>query len=208
MSRGRVFVIDDDTAVLASLEAVLDVAGFDVTIFRSSRAFLGALDEVGFGCVVTDVRMPDLSGLALVERLTASGRRHWPVIVISGHADVPMAVAAMKAGACTVLEKPISPPALVEMIDAAFAARSSVSGPATEDADAAARLGSLSRREREVLSHLVNGASSKVAALVLGISPRTVDVFRGNILRKTRAPNVAALATLAAKGGWFSGALQ
>lgn len=208
MSRGRVFVIDDDAAVLASLEAVLDVAGFEVAIFRSSRAFLDALDKVGFGCVVTDVRMPEISGLDLVERLTANGRRSWPVVVISGHADVPMAVAAMKAGACNFLEKPISPPALVEAIDLAFAGRAAISGPVAEDADAVARLGLLSRREREVLSHLVNGASSKVAALVLGISPRTVDVFRGNILRKTQAPNVAALATLAAKGGWFSGPPQ
>lgn len=212
MSRGRVFVIDDDTAVLASMEAVLDVAGFEVSVFRSPRTFLGALDDMDPGCVVTDVRMPEISGLELVERLMGSGRRSWPVVMISGHADVPMAVAAMKAGACNFLEKPISPPALVEAIELAFAGRAAVSGPVNEDAAAAAaaaaRLGLLSRREREVLSHLVNGASSKVAALVLGISPRTVDVFRGNILRKTQAPNVAALATLAARSGWFSGPPQ
>ncbi len=208
MSRGRVFVIDDDTAVLASLEALLDVAGFEVTVFRSPQAFLDALDGLGFGCVLTDVRMPDISGLVLVDRLAACGRRSWPVIVISGHADVPMAVSAMKAGACTFFEKPVSPSALVEAIDLAFAGRAALPGPVAGDTDAAARLELLSRREREVLSHLVNGASSKVAALVLGISPRTVDVFRGNILRKTQAPNVAALATLAAKGGWFPGPLQ
>jgi two-component system response regulator FixJ len=190
------------------MQAVLDVAGFEVAIFRSPRAFLDGLDDMDIGCVVTDVRMPEISGLELVERLMASGRRSWPVVMISGHADVPMAVAAMKAGACNFLEKPISPPALVEAIELASAGRAAVSGPVAEDADAAARLGLLSRREREVLSHLVNGASSKVAALVLGISPRTVDVFRGNILRKTQAPNVAALATLAARGGWFSGPPQ
>lgn len=203
MSRGRVFVIDDDTAVLASLEALLDVAGFDVKVFGSSRGFIDALEGLAFGCIVTDVRMPEISGLALLDRLTASGRRHWPVVVISGHSDVPMAVAAMKAGACHFLEKPISPLALRDVIEAAFKARPCSPVPAVEDADALARLRSLSRREKEVLSHLVTGASSKVAAIVLGISPRTVDVFRGNILRKTQAPNVAALATLAAKGDWF-----
>ncbi len=201
MSKGRVLVIDDDTAMLDSLEAMLEVAGFEVSAFPAPADFFAALGHVPFGCVVTDVRMPEISGLAVVERLAADGRGHWPVVVISGHADVPLAVAAMRAGACNVLEKPIAPAALVEAIDAAFAARQ-IPAAIFDDPEALARLDSLSRREREVLSHLVKGASSKVTALVLGISPRTVDVFRGNILRKTGASNIAALATLTARSGW------
>lgn len=202
MSRGRVIVIDDDPAVLASLKAMLDVAGFEVVVFSSSRTFFAALDGLPPGCIVTDVRMPEVSGLAVVERLRASGRGDWPVVVISGHADVPTAVAAMKAGACNFLEKPLSPPVLVEAIASALLVREAMGG-ATGDGEHEARLRSLSRRETEVLSHLVKGASSKATALALGISPRTVDVFRANILRKTRAPNIAALATLVARAPRF-----
>lgn len=198
MSRGRVMVIDDDPAVLASLEAMLAVAGFEVMAFRSPQAFVSQLERLEPGCVVTDVRMPDISGLALVERLRTSGRGDWPVVVISGHADVPMAVQMMKAGASNFLEKPIPPPVLVEAIVAAIETRAS-RHRTPGDPEQEARLSSLSRRETEVLSHLVQGASSKATALVLGISPRTVDVFRANILRKTGAPNVAALATLVAR---------
>ncbi|MBX9615145.1 MAG: response regulator [Caulobacteraceae bacterium] len=202
MPRGRVIVIDDDPAVLASLEAMLAVAGFEVVVFRSPRAFFAALDALAPGCVVTDVRMPEISGLAVVERLRASGRGGWPVVMISGHADVPMAVDAMKAGASTFLEKPIAPPALVEAITAAVAARApGGAGPGDDDEDP--RLRTLSRRESEVLAHLVKGASSKAAAQLLGISPRTIDVFRANILRKTGAPNIAALATLMARSSRF-----
>lgn len=202
MSRGRVLVIDDDPAVLASLEAMLAVAGFEVVVFRSPKAFFAALDELAPGCVVTDVRMPEISGLAVVERLKAAGRGDWPVVVISGHADVPMAVDAMKAGASTFLEKPIAPPVLVEAITSALLVQSARdTGPGNPDEEA--RLHTLSRRESEVLAHLVKGASSKAAAQALGISPRTVDVFRANILRKTQAPNIAALATLVARSSRF-----
>jgi two-component system response regulator FixJ len=195
-------VIDDDPAVLASLEAMLAVAGFEVVVFRSPRAFFATLDALAPGCVVTDVRMPELSGLAVLERLRATGRGDWPVVMISGHADVPMAVDAMKAGASTFLEKPIAPPALLEAITAAIAVRDSgVAGPG--DADEDPRLRTLSRRESEVLGHLVKGASSKAAAQILGISPRTVDVFRASILRKTGASNIAALATLVARNARF-----
>ena len=200
MSEGPVIVIDDDAAVLESLDAMLTAAGLDVTTFASPSTFFSALPGHPFSCVVTDVRMPEMSGLALVERLGASGYGNWPVIVISGHADVPMAVAAMRAGASNFLEKPFGPGALVQAIRDAFAACSPVNTAIPGFSEARSRFQTLSPREREVLSHLVNGASSKVTAMVLGISPRTVDVFRANILRKMQVPNIAALATLVGRG--------
>lgn len=200
MPRGKIIVIDDDAAVLDSIDAMLTVADFEVTTFASPTAFFAALDALPAACVVTDVRMPEMSGLALVERLAQSGRRDWPLIVMSGHADVPMAVAAMKAGASNFLEKPFASGALVQAILDAFKGARTVDVEAPGFAEARSRFQTLSPREREVLSHLVNGASSKVTAMVLGISPRTVDVFRGNILRKMQAPNVAALATLVGRG--------
>lgn len=200
MSRGHVFVIDDDAAVLASIEAILSVADFEVTVFASPTLFLTNLETLPFGCVVTDFRMPEMSGLALVERLGKSGRQDWPLIVISGHANVPMAVAAMKAGAADFLEKPFGSGALVQAITEAFTACGPVDTASAEFSNARRRYQTLSPREREVLSHLVNGASSKAAAVALGISPRTVDVFRGNILRKMQAPNIAAIATLVGRG--------
>lgn len=200
MPRGQVIVIDDDAAVLDSIDAMLTAAEFEVATFVSPIAFLAAVDTLPFGCIVTDVRMPEMSGLALVEHLNKTGLSTWPVIVISGHADVPMAVAAMKAGASNFLQKPFGSGALVQAILDALIAAGPVDTAAPGFGEVRARFQTLSPREREVLSHLVNGASSKVTALVLGISPRTVDVFRANILRKTQMPNIAALATLVGRG--------
>lgn len=200
MPRGQVIVIDDDAAVLESIDAMLSVADFEVTGFASATMFFSALESLPFACIVTDVRMPEMSGLALVERLKETCQRDWPLIVISGHADIPMAVAAMKAGASNFLEKPFAAGALVQAILDAFAAFKPVDTAAPEFDEARRRFQTLSPREREVLSHLINGASSKVTALVLGISPRTVDVFRANILRKMQSPNIAALANLIGRG--------
>ena len=200
MTRGQVIVIDDDAAVLESIDAMLTVADFEVTSFASPQLFFAALDTLPFACIVTDVRMPEMSGLTLAERLRNSGHRDWPLIVISAHADVPMAVSAMKAGASNFLEKPFGSGALAQAILDAFAACKPIDTAAPGFEEARSRFRTLSPREREVLSHLVNGASSKVTALVLGISPRTVDVFRGNILKKMQSPNIAALATLVGRG--------
>ncbi len=200
MPSGKVIIIDDDAAVLESIEAMLATAGFEVTAFTSATRFLNMLEIMTFACVVTDVRMPEMSGLDLAERLAHAGRGDWPLIVISGHGDIPMAVSAMKAGASNFLQKPFAPGELVQAIVDAFEARKVVNVQSHAYAQACERLQTLSPREREVLSHLVNGASSKVTALVLGISPRTVDVFRSNILRKMQAPNIAALATWVGRG--------
>ncbi|MGV9005212.1 MAG: response regulator transcription factor [Brevundimonas sp.] len=200
MSKGHVVVIDDDAAVLESIEAMLTVADFDVRVFASPTVFFATLDSLPPSCVVTDVRMPEMSGLALVKRLGESGRGDWPLIVVSGHADVAMAVSAMRAGASNFLEKPFVSGALVQAILDALAVRRSINAQTPGLEEARDRFQTLSRREREVLTHLVKGASSKVTAMVLGISPRTVDVFRCNILRKMQTPNIAALATLVGRG--------
>lgn len=200
MSKGYVIVIDDDEAVLGSIDAMLGVFDFRVRTFASPILFFEGLETLPFSCVVTDVRMPEMSGLELVTRLGQSGRQDWPVIVISGHADVSMAVSAMRAGASNFLEKPFGPGALVQAIADAFSTRVPVNIDSADLAEVRSRFETLSPREREVLSHLVKGASSKVTAIVLGISPRTVDVFRASILKKMKSPNIAALATLVGRG--------
>ncbi|NBB51201.1 response regulator [Rhizobium sp. CRIBSB] len=200
MSRGDIVVIDDDVAVLESIGFLLTAAGFAPKTFASPSVFLAAIDTLACDCIVTDVRMPEMSGLDLMTRLYEDGRRDWPVVVISGHADVAMAVAAMKAGASNFLEKPFPPAALIQAIEDAKVVRRPAGEDTPELQQARARFQTLSRREREVLLHLANGASSKVTAMVLGISPRTVDVFRANILKKMQSPNIAAIATLVGRG--------
>lgn len=198
MSQPAVIVIDDDPAVLDSLVSMLTVAGHRVCEFASALTFLDALPGLTISCIVTDIRLPQIDGLTLIQRLKERGHEATPVIVISGHADVPIAVAAMQMGAMTVLEKPFPPGRLLTAVrDAIEGARP---GHDAEEAIAIRqRYETLTTREREVMANLTQGASSKVTAIRLGISPRTVDVFRGNILRKMEASNVAGLATQAAK---------
>lgn len=200
MSKGEIVVIDDDVAVLESIGFLLNAAGFSTQTFASPTVFLAAINTLACDCIVTDVRMPEMSGLALMTRLHEEGHRDWPVVVISGHADVAMAVAAMKAGASNFLEKPFPPAALIQAIEDAMAVRRPTGEDTPELQQARTRFQTLSRREREVLLHLSNGASSKVTAMVLGLSPRTVDAFRANILRKMKSPNIAAIAILVGRG--------
>jgi len=181
-----VHVIDDDDAVRDSLEFMLDAAGLRVRCWESAVAFLEALDRLDHGCIVTDVRMPEMTGLELVRRLKDRGIAA-PVIVITGHADVPLAVEAMKAGVVDFIEKPFENQRLLGAIRAAMEARRE--GPdGAEKSDElrkiAERISSLSTRERQVLEALVEGRANKVIAYDLGISPRTVDRHRENILAK------------------------
>lgn len=199
MSSKSVVVVDDDPGVLESLVEMLRIDGYDATGFPSAIAFLEADADVGRSCIVTDIRMPGLDGLAFIERLQATGRADWPVIVISGHANVPIAVTAMQAGAITVLEKPFQPKDLFAAIDEAMTALARAE-PSAAISEARVRYRTLSKREREVLGLLLEGKSSKVTAQMLGLSPRTIDVFRANILRKMEAPNIAALAMQVAQG--------
>ena len=195
-TRSAVAVIDDDKPVLVSLVEMLSIAGFDCVGFDSPVDFLRALPKLAPCCVITDVRMPRISGLTLIERMSGLGYGHWPVIVISGHADIPMAVAAMQLGASTFLEKPFRPD---QLIDAIEAAQQRMRCPAPTDpagVEARGRLKTLTCREREVFNHAVAGASIKATAVEMGLSHRTVEAFRASILRKMGARNFTALAGL------------
>jgi two-component system response regulator FixJ len=189
----RVVVIDDDAAVLESLDALFTTAGYEVYAFGSANAFLARLDILPPACIVTDLRMPDMDGLTLVNRLKRELHLAWPVVVISGHADVAQAVSAMQAGAVDFLVKPFPPQRLLAIVNACLLTFAAGSVDPTSAMDH--RYSTLSARERQVVELLISGGSSKTAALALGISPRTVDVFRGKILRKMDVTNIAALST-------------
>ena len=195
MNQAHVVVIDDDTGVLESLVSLLTIAGHRITAFTSAVTFLDRSAHDDVDCIITDIRLPQIDGLSLLQRLKERGVTAPPVIVISGHADVPVAVSAMQLGAMTVLEKPFPPARLVEAVGRAIEGRLIREGTSDAGRAVSSRFATLSAREREVLGHLLKGASSKVAARALGISHRTVDVFRASILRKMESRNLASLAT-------------
>ena len=187
-----VHLVDDDLAVRQSLAFLLTSAGFAVRTYESAARFLDALAAVQPGCVVTDVRMPGLSGLEL-QRELVDRRINLPVIVMTGHGDVPLAVAAMKAGAVDFIEKPFSDELMISAIHAAFDRYASDAKARDEAGAAQARLSSLSQREREVLEGLVAGQPNKVVAYALGISARTVEVHRANLMAKMGAGSLPEL---------------
>jgi two-component system response regulator FixJ len=198
--RGKVFVIDDDEAMRDSLEFLLAAADFDVTLFESAQLFLDALPGVGLGCVVSDVRMPGIDGLQLLKRLKAD-HQPLPVLIMTGHGDVPLAVEAMKLGAVDFLEKPFEDDRLIGMIDAAL--KQAESGARSEAAalDIAARIHTLSPRERQVMEGLVAGLSNKQIARDYDISPRTIEVYRANVMTKMQAGSLSELVRLAMRAG-------
>jgi len=195
MSDPVVHVVDDDAAVRDSIAFLLETAGLAVRTYESAPAFLAATDPAP-GCIVTDVRMPEMSGVELVRRLKALGRPD-PVIVITGHADVPLAVEAMKAGVSDFIEKPFDDEVLLAAIAAALRRGEAQGRREAERAGAAARLATLSAREREVLDGLVAGRANKVIAFDLGISPRTVEVYRANLMTKMAVSSLSELVRLA-----------
>jgi two-component system response regulator FixJ len=190
-----VHVIDDDAAVRDSIAFLLESAGLVARTYPSAIAYLEAAD-LAPGCIVTDVRMPEMSGIELVRRLKAAGRRD-PVIVITGHADVPLAIEAMKAGVADFIEKPFDDEVLLGAIRKAMRDGGAPEQVDAERAEAARRLATLSLREREVLDGLVAGRANKVIAFDLGISPRTVEVYRANVMTKMGAGSLSELVRLA-----------
>jgi two-component system, LuxR family, response regulator FixJ len=192
MAEPVVHVIDDDEAMRDSLAFLLDTVSLSVRTYASAIQFLEHVDGLAPGCIVTDVRMPDMSGLELVRRLNERGAPH-PVIVITGHGDVPLAVEAMKLGAMDFLEKPFEEETLLRAIRSALA----VGGRSQEDLAEKRRLQSifeaLSPREQEVLQGVVEGKLNKTIAFELGISPRTVEVYRANVMSKTGARGLSEL---------------
>ena len=195
-----VFVADDDEAVRESLQLLLESAGHRVRSFASGSEFLDAAPFAEGGCLIIDVRMPGIGGLEVQERLRVEGVG-LPVIVITGHGDVPLAVQAMKAGAVDFVEKPFAEEAILAAVERALelSRRRHVAGSAAADAEA--RLARLSPRERQVLCRLVAGKQNKVIAYELGISPRTVEIHRARVMEKTRSRSLSELVRLAIGGG-------
>ncbi|HET7883780.1 MAG TPA: response regulator FixJ [Acetobacteraceae bacterium] len=187
-----VHIVDDDASVRDSLSILLESAGFVVRAYDSAPAFLEAASDRQAGCVLTDVQMPELNGLELQRRLAERGIR-LPVIVMTGHADVPIAVEALKAGASDFLEKPFDDEHLITAVTAAIAASQRVHDEAAAVADIAARLATLTPREREVLEGLVAGHPNKTIAYDLGSSPRTVEVHRARVMEKMGARSLPEL---------------
>jgi two-component system response regulator FixJ len=178
-----VHVIDDDEAVRRSLALLLFSAGRTVRTYASAECFLEALPQTMDGCVVVDVRMPGMDGLQLQEHLTTLGV-HLPVVVVTGHADIALAVRAMKAGARDFIEKPYTNERMIEAVTAALASGRLDLTRARRTSEARARVGRLSARELSVLRELVAGRPNKMVAHALNISPRTVEIHRANMMDK------------------------
>jgi two-component system response regulator FixJ len=195
-----VHVIDDDEAVRQSLAFLLKTAGLAVQTYDSAVAFLKVATEVKAGCIVTDVRMPELSGIDLLQRLKEL-RLDVPVIVVTGHGDVPLAVEAMKIGAVDFLEKPFDDEALLTSVRAALDTQDRNSQRQAERAEIESRLAALSNRERDVLGGLVAGHANKQIAFDLGISPRTVEIYRANLMTKMEAASLSDLVRMALIAG-------
>ncbi len=191
-----VHVVDDDAAMRDAVGLLLSTEGFKVHTHANAPAFLKAIATQRQGCVVTDVRMPEMNGIDLIARMREE-RIGMPVIVLTAHADVPLAVEAMKLGAVDLLEKPFEDDALLTAVDAALERRSADDVRSRESLVIKNRLASLTRRENEILAGLMRGLSNKVIAHDLGISIRTAEVHRANIMAKMRAGNLAELVKMA-----------
>lgn len=187
----HVFVVDDDPDVRDSLRLLLESAGHKVKVYSSGKAFLD--DKPNYvGCMIADIRMPDMSGLELQEEVVKRGLP-LPVIIITGHGDVPLAVRAMKAGAIDFIEKPFDDERILASIQRALEVGTRSRSKSAETRAAKDLLELLTPRERSVLDKLVKGRSNKVAAYELGISPRTVEIHRAHIMDKMKAVNLSDL---------------
>ncbi len=187
-----VYLIDDDEAVRASTSMLLEAAGMKVRSFGSGREFLAVAPELRAGCVLTDVRMPEMDGLELQRRLREIGVR-LPVVIMTGHADVPMAIKALKAGASDFIEKPFKEDILLKAVQSAIETSRESLEVEEQKASIKSALASLTPRERQVLDALVAGHPHKVIAKDLGMSPRTVEVHRARIMDKTGAGSLSEL---------------
>ncbi|WP_421725092.1 response regulator FixJ [Bauldia sp.] len=198
-----VHIVDDDENVRDSLSFLLETAGQTVLAFDSAAALLHKASAGMTGCVVTDVRMPEMTGTELLAGLKQAGI-DVPVIVITGHGDVPLAVEAMKLGAFDFIEKPFDDATIVAAIEAALREEARRAKNEAGKADVVARLSTLSQRERQVLDGLVTGLPNKTIAFDLGISPRTVEVYRANVMSKMEAGSLSDLVRMALLAGVVS----
>jgi two-component system response regulator FixJ len=194
-SEAVVHVVDDDVAVRQSLSFLLASDGLPVRLHESASAFLDSVREAA-GCIVTDVRMPGIDGIEFLRRLKARGFAV-PVIVMTGHADVPLAVEAMKEGAVDFVEKPFDDDLFLAAIRSALSKQAHSAAQNAHTAEVRARIEALSEREAQVLEGLVSGKANKVIANDLGISPRTVEIYRANVMTKMQARSLSALVRMA-----------
>ncbi len=198
-----VHIVDDDIAVRQALAFLLTTDGLAVRVHESASAFLAGVAEPT-GCIVTDVRMPEIDGIEFLRRLRQRGDMP-PVIVMTGHADVPLAVEAMKEGAIDFIEKPFDDEILLASIRSALAQADRKAGAAAETRAVRVRLAALSERERQVLEGLVEGKANKVIGLDLGISPRTVEIYRAHVMSKMQAGSLSELVRMALVSGQAPG---
>lgn len=198
--KAKVYVIDDDEAMRDSLNFLLDSSGFQVTLFENAQSFLDALPGLSFGCVVSDVRMPGIDGIELLKRMKAANPAY-PIVVMTGHGDVPLAVEAMKLGAIDFLEKPFEDERLIAMIESAIRLAEPAARNEAATQDIVARIATLSPRERQVMDGLMAGLSNKLIAREYDISPRTIEVYRANVMTKMGANSLSELVRLAMRAG-------
>ncbi|HTJ64269.1 MAG TPA: response regulator FixJ [Alphaproteobacteria bacterium] len=195
-----IFIVDDDEAVRDSLAALLFSYGYTAVTFPSALHFLARADRAAAGCLIADVRMPDMDGLELQEK-AAVDFPHVSVVIITGHGDVPVAVRAMKAGAVDFVEKPFSEETILEAVKHALAHTAKSRRQPDDGGEAAHRLDQLTPREREVLEGLVAGLPNKTIAYDLGISARTVEIHRAHVMDKMQVRSLSALVRLALAAG-------
>jgi two-component system response regulator FixJ len=191
-----VHVVDDDLAVRQSLSFLLASDGLPVRLHQSATAFLATVEDGLTGCILTDVRMPGIDGIEFLRRLKIRGFT-MPVIVMTGHADVPLAVEAMKQGAIDFIEKPFNDDLLLAAVRIGLDRHQRETQHQAQSAEIAGRLKSLSEREKQVLDRLVAGKANKVIAFELDISPRTVEIYRANVMTKMRAGSLSELVRFA-----------
>ncbi|SFI13136.1 two component transcriptional regulator, LuxR family [Bosea sp. OK403] len=191
-----IHVVDDDLAVRQSLSFLLASDGLPVRLHQSASAFLDTVEDGLTGCILTDVRMPGIDGIEFLRRLKARGFT-MPVIVMTGHADVPLAVEAMKQGAIDFIEKPFDDDLLLAAVRIGLDRHQRETQHQAQSAEIAGRLKALSEREKQVLDRLVAGKANKVIAFELDISPRTVEIYRANVMTKMRAGSLSELVRFA-----------
>ena len=197
MSEPVVHVIDDDESARDALAFLLEAGDCEVMTYVSALAFLEALPTAAPGVIVSDIRMPEMTGLELAQRLIAMNSR-FPIIIMTGHGDIPMAVEAMRGGVIDFLEKPFSEERMFAALDRARAVLApNDTAPDGGAAEITARLESLSERERQVLERVVSGQPNKVIARDLEISPRTVEIYRAKLMTKMQADSLASLVRMA-----------
>lgn len=195
-----IYVVDDDEAIRRSLSFLLKTSGYAVRLFEGGTVFLKEAAGLEPGCVLLDVRMPDIDGLEVQRELRARGIM-LPVVIMTGHGDIDMAVAAMKAGASDFIEKPFEKAALLGCVEAARLLSAAGRGAGARAEDARARLNVLTDRERDVLDGLVEGLPNKTIAFDLGISPRTVEIHRANLMQKLEVKSLAEALRIAFHAG-------